>query len=304
MIKTFVVILFLSTSLVGYSKLLDKVAGVVNDSVITLSQVSRIKNTIPARQEISPIIYSEEKYTEKDILKLIERTLIIRDHLAEVGYIVSDDAVESRIKETEKRLNLTRSQLQVFLKSKKISFLEYFDLIREAMEFNIFSSNIIGPLVNITEQEVKNYYYKLNKSNKVLSFKFNLSDYTYSARALTAQQRKDAPAYLEEYTKTGNIPALYKNFEINNLDDINGDDLPKDLSAILNDTDEGSFSKAYIKDNIVHIFYLRKKDLTESQEFLQLKPRISNALFMKRSQSIIESWIQNKSLSYYILENI
>lgn len=302
MIKNLIVIALLTTTL--NAKLLDKIAGVVNDNVITISEVDRIQNTLLARKEIAPIIYKENKYSKKDILKLIERTLIIRDHLAQVGYIVSDDRVESRIKETEKRLGLTRARLQEFLNAKKISFSEYFELIREAMEFNIFSSNIIGPLVNITEQEVKNYYYKLNKANKALSFKFNLADYTYNASSLSDGDKKSLPLYLEEYIKTGNIPEAYKNFEVNNLDSIVGDDLPKDLQVILNNTDEGSFSQVYTKDGISHVFYLKNKDLTESQEFIKLKPRISNALFIKRSESIIKSWIRNKSLEYYILENI
>src|SRR5690554_3181329 len=141
--------LFLLNIVPAHSTLLDKVAGVVNDKVYTLSEIKRIQDTLPARQEISPLIYSRQSYNDGQVLKLLQHRYIIKDKLAEMGFVVSDDSVMSRISETERRLGLTREDLLEFLKSKGITFNEYFELIREAMEYNIFQSRIVAPLVNI-----------------------------------------------------------------------------------------------------------------------------------------------------------
>ena len=285
-------------------KLLDKVAGVINDSVYTLSEIQRIQETLAARQEISPLIYSKKTYSNKDILKLLEHRYIIKDKLSELGFIVSDDSVESRIKETEKRLGLRRQDLLNFLETKNITFNEYFELIREAMEHNIFSGRIIAPLVNITEQEVKNYYYNIKSSGKALSFNYQIVDFYLPEDKVLSSEKKQMPSILEEYQKTGNLPEAFKSVETNDLGKLRGDDLPKELSELLQKTDEGSFSEPYIRDGIIHVFYVKAKDLTESQDFLRMKDQIYNDLFLQRSGKIVENWFSRESLNYYILENI
>lgn len=304
MVKLIPAIFLIMFTFVTHAELLDKVAGVVNDKTFTLSELKRVKETISARREIAPFIFTKEKYSLKDILKIQQRIYIIKDKLSEMGFVVSDDSVESRILETEKRLGLRRSDLLVFLESKGISFNEYFELIRNATEYNIFNRRIISPLVNITKQEVKNEFYKMNLANKALSFKYNIVDFYLKQSQVLKKDLNRLPYILEEYQKTGNIPEIYKSIETTNLGDVSDDDLPEDLSAVLKKTNEGSFSKSYIKNNLVHIFYLKTKDLTASQEFLKKKDQIYNIIYIKRSKIITATWFSKESLNYYILENI
>lgn len=291
-------------SLNASAKLLDKIAGVINDKVYSLSELKRIQQTVSARKEIAPFIFTKDKYSLKDILKLQHRVFIVKDKLSEQGFVVSDDSVEARIKDTEKRLGLRRDDLLDFLSSKGISFNEYFELIREATEYNIFNRRIISPLVNITDQEIKNHYYKMNKSNKALSFNYQIVDF-YLPQSKVAKADLGRLTYiLEEYQKTGNLPAIYRDIETSNLGNVSDDDLPKDLSSLLRKTDEGSFTKAYIKNNLVHLFFVKKKDLTASQDFLAKKGMIYNQIYMERSKSITSNWFSREALNYYILENI
>ncbi|MCO4753324.1 MAG: hypothetical protein KC478_02525 [Bacteriovoracaceae bacterium] len=297
-------LLAITFSTPAYSKILDKVAGVINDKVYSLSELQRIQKTISARKEISPLIYSESKYTVKDVLDLVQHQFIIKDKLSEMGYVVSDDSVEARINETERRLGLKRSDLLNFLETKGLTFNEYFELIREAMEYNIFNTRIISPLVNITEQEIKNFYYNLKSSNTALSFNYHLMDFYIPESELINADIKNMPRVLEEYQKTGNLPAKFKNIETNDLGKLSGEDLPKELGKILKATDEGSFTAPYVKDDVVHVFYVKTKDLTESQEFLKMKNQIYDQLFLTRSKSIVKNWFAREETNYYILENI
>lgn len=302
--KKLIPAVLLVLSLNANAKLLDKIAGVINDKVYSLSELKRIQSTVSARKEIAPFIYTKKKYSINDILKLQHRVFIVKDKLSEQGFVVSDDSVEARIKDTEKRLGLTRNDLLDFLSSKRISFNEYFELIREATEFNIFNRRIIAPLVNITDQEIKNHYYKIHKSNKALSFKYQIVDFYLPESKVLKQDIKRLSYILEEYQKTGNLPAIYIDIETSNLGNVSDDDLPKELSSILKKTDEGSFSKPYIKNKLVHLFFVKKKDLTASQDFISKKSMIYNQIYMKRSKSITSNWFSREALSYFILENL
>ena len=77
---------------------------------------------------------------------------LIRAKLEELGYVVDDDQVEGQIKSTEDRLRLNRAALLSFLQSNGLTFDEYFEVIRESIEFNIFFSRVIQPLITVTDQ--------------------------------------------------------------------------------------------------------------------------------------------------------
>ena len=222
-------------------KLLDKIVAVVNTRVFSLSEVKRIDDTLPARKEISPIVYTKDKYTDKDLLELMIQAYIIRDKINAQGYVINDDAVESRIKMTEERLGLRRADLLSFLKTKNVTFEEYFEIIRETMEYNIFATKIIAPLISVTEQEIKNEYYRRNSSNNALAFKYNLVDFYISEKAIVNNDQKRFLEVLKDYQLTGKLPEEYRSLETNQIDNLSEDGLNKDLAAVLKTTAEGSF---------------------------------------------------------------
>ncbi len=281
-------------------KLLDKLVAVVNTRVISLSEIKRIEDTLAARKEVSPMIYSEPKYAPKQLLDVIIKSFIIRDKINAQGYVINDDAVESRIKMTEERLGLKRADLLTFLKTKNLTFEEYFEVIRETMEYNVFASKIIAPLISVTEQEIKNEYYRRNSSNKTLSFKYNLVDFYIKESLLIDKDQEKFLSVLKDYQLTGKLPEEYKDLETNNLDGLNEDALSKELASTLKTTGEGSFSKASSINGYMHIFYVQKKDLVESQEFTRIKEQIQNDLFMDKGKAVTQNWFDREFSNYYI----
>lgn len=281
-------------------KLLDKIVAVVNSRVISLSELERVKETLPARKEVSALVYPEGKYDDQQLLQIMIRTSIIRDKINAQGYLINDDQVESRIKMTEERLGLKRSDLLSFLKGKNITFEEYFEIIRETMEFNIFASKIIAPLITVTEQEVKNEYYKRNSTNNALSFKYNLVDFYIAEDKLVEKNNDKFLAVLRDYQLTGRLPEEYSSVETNNLENMDEDNLPKDLAAILKNTGEGAFSTPITLQGHLHSFYVQKKDLVESQDFLKFKEQIQNDIFTTKGKSVTNNWFDRESSNYYI----
>lgn len=287
-----------------YSKLVDKVAGVINDKVYTLSEIKRIQNTLSVRKEIAPFIYLNERLSSSDILDLLHNSFIIKDKLSELGFVIGDDTVEARISETQKQLQLTRPQLLSFLKSKGITMNEYFELIRSAMEYKVFQQRIISPLITITDQEVKNRFYKLSTNKNALSFKYNVTDYILSRSSVSKSDFKRLPKIFQDYRKTGNIPAIYSNFSINDLGEVSDEDLPKELSSLLKKTDENSFSSVYVKGRTLHLFFITKKELAESQEYISVKPRLYSMILQERSQKVARNWLSREALQYHIVKRI
>jgi peptidyl-prolyl cis-trans isomerase SurA len=281
-------------------KLLDKIVAVINTRVISLSEIQRMENTLSARQEVSPLIYTEKKYSPQELLRIMIRSYIIRDKINAQGYVVNDDSVESRIKMTEERLGLKRSDLLIFLKGKGLTYEEYFEIMRETMEFNIFAQRIISPLISVTEQEIKNEYYRRNSTNSALSFKYNLVDFYIAEEKLIDKSPDRFLDVLKDYQLTGKLPAEYESLETNNLDNLNEDALSKDFARALKTTGEGSFSKPILQNNFLHVFYVQKKDLVESQDFQKFKDQIQNDLFTNKGKSVTNNWFDREYSNYYI----
>jgi len=285
-------LVLLVTSFNTHAKLLDKVAGVINDQIFTLSELERIKKTIDIRKEIAPFIYTKESYTLSDILLTSQHSFIVRDKLEEVGFIVSDDSVQDRIKETEKGLGLGKGQLVAFLQSRGLSYNEYFEILRSAMEYNIFNRRIIAPLVTITDQEMKNFYYKNNKDAQTSSFKYNIVDFNIPLKRVLKKDRANFPEILKKYRKTGTLPQIYSDLSTDDLGEIGSEDVSKDLH------------KVFIDSDVLHVYFVDSKEIADSSGFLKNKPKIYNQIFAKRASSLSKSWFSRESLNYYLLTNI
>jgi peptidyl-prolyl cis-trans isomerase SurA len=285
---------------IAQEKLLDKIVAVVNTRVISLSELKRMEQTLPARQEVSPMVYTQKKYDQKGLLDIVIRSYIVRDKINAQGYIINDDAVESRIKMTEERLGLRRADLLEFLKTKNLTYEEYFEIIRETMEFNVFASRIIAPLISVTEQEIKNEFYKRNKSNNALAFKYNLVDFYIPENQVLDKNKQKFLNVLKDYQLTGKLPEEYRGLETNKLDALVEDSLTRDLAQALKETAEGAFSRPISLNGYLHVFYVQKKDLVESQEFLRFKEQIQNDIFSDKGASVTTNWFEREYSNYYI----
>lgn len=296
-------IILLTLLFVAFSsnaKLLDKVVAVVDDQVITLSMVDRISDNLAARRNISPVIYYNNKLTQKDIIDLIVNRNLVRARLTEMGYIISDDQVEGEIKATESRLGLTRKALLNFLESNNLTFNEYFEITRETIEFNFFNARIIRPLISVTEQEVKNTFYKKNIANKTLAFKYNLVDFSIPQNKMNNSMLKIFKNVLESFQSNGNLPKDFATVETNVLGDITEDGLTSALKNVLKKTDEGSFSSPILLNGLYHVFFVKKKDLVESEIFQEQKENIRAMLLEENANKMKSVWFQRESNKHYI----
>lgn len=296
---TFLILIFNANA-----KLLDKVAGVINDKVYTLSDLEDIKSTMPARKEIAGFVYNKKSYDLDAIFNHLRNKYIIKSALSEQGIIINDERVEEQIDQTRKRLGIDQTTLVRSLKERGLNFEQYFELTREITEYNVFNRNIIAPLVNVTEQEIKNVFYKRSDKKNALSFKYYLIDYSINSKSLNPLQVKTLKNDLEKYKESGILPGRLRNLETNDIGDVSDEDLPKDIKVVLRNSTENSFTDPVLKGDSFHLFFIKKKELSESSEYLQAKNNIYAELFMDRSEKITNAWFNREALSYYILKNI
>lgn len=298
--KKLIILCLLIISQSALAQTLDRITAVMNDKVITLSKVKRVNANLTARRDIAPQIYEKEKYTTEELSRVLLQRQLIRARLDEMGYLITDEQVESQINATERRLGLTRRDLLNFLDGNNTTFDEYFEVIRETIEFNLFFSRIIQPLINITEQEIKNAFYQENRDNRTLSFKYTLVDFSLHKRYMTKDMLERYKSSLENFQTTGILPQELSELDTNILGEITEDGLNNELKRVLHSTNEGDFSDPILIGDYYKSFYVRSKDLVESDFFLRSKDRINAQLYERRAKEAIELWYEREEARHYV----
>jgi peptidyl-prolyl cis-trans isomerase SurA len=281
------------------AKVLDRVVGVFNSEIITQSQIDRIIKTSDIRKQISPKIYKNSS-GNKEVLDLMIRSFMIRDNLQEIGYLINDEQVEMQIKATEKHFKIGREELKKYFESHGITFEEYFELMRVDMEFNIFTERVINPSISITEQEVKNYFYKKNSDNNTLAFKYSLASFAISAKKIPKSYLPKMKEALKTFQISGVLPPELKDIETSSLGEIVEDGISKELAKLLKATEEGNFTDPILLSDNYHVFFVQQKDLVESEVFQKAKNQIRNEIFQVRAESVLDMWQKRMQYKYYI----
>ncbi len=261
----------------------------------------RAQQSIQARKNIAPQIYAASSFSNSDLAHLMVRTQLIRSKLSELGYIVGDDQVEAQVKSTEQRLGLGREKLLQFLRQNNTTFDEYFELIRESIEYSIFFQRVITPLISITEQEVKNTFYRENLSaNKTLSFRYGLVDFSLDKDRFKGDMLDRFTTALKKFQNEGELPSEYRGTDNTEIGDITEEGLSKEVKDLLKNTDEGSFSKPTLIGPSYHVFFVKKKDLVESEIFQRSKDQIRERIFLRLAKDMIDVWHQREENKHYV----
>ncbi len=282
------------------AKILDKIIAVVDDKIITLSMVKRIKANLGIRNNIAPFLFEKKKYSDFEIAEKIIHTKVIRDKLAEFGYVVTDEQVDGSIKQKNSQLGFSKAQLIQILKQNTMSYEEYFEFTRELLEYTLFVDRVIAPLISVTEQEVKNAYYKKNMSSKTLAFKYDLVDFYLGKDKLKKKQLATFREVLIKFQNTGNLPKAYSGVETNTLGELTEDGLTPDLKKLLKHTDEGDFSAPFLLGSDYHVFFVKKKDLVESEDFTSQKRTIHMQLTKKATEKMTDIWLKRQKGGHYV----
>ncbi len=294
---------FLTVLLSSFSaeaKLLDKIAAIVDDNIITLSQVNRVSNNLAIKKSVAPMIYDKNSFSSEELLAININKFLVRSKLSDIGYTITDDQVEAQIKTNQERLGVDRKSLMGFLKQQGTSFDEYFETLREAIEYSYFVNRVISPMISISEQDVKNSYYKNNKNDSRMNFKYVLIDYAIARDAIAKPAKGQMEEVVKQYRINSNLPEAYSTMTVSNLDDITEEGIAPELKNLLKETDEGSVTTPLLLNNQYHVFYLAKKDLVETEAFASQKDKIKDQLFEKQVKSEIAVWFERERNKHYI----
>lgn len=284
--------------------LLDKIALVVNDQTYSLSEFANIQKNFSARSEVAPIVYVSGKNSAKDLAKTFIQIYIVRQKLKDIGYGISDDIVDERIRYIEKAQGLSRDDLNNFLRGKSLDFNTYFQLIKESIELTQYLQKVIYPTIDVGDLEVKNFFLKNYPSYNQKSIKYDLIAVTIPPAIESAVPLKEIISHIKAYRDGIALPDKLKDLESYRMDKIDDSGLANNISVVLKKTEIGQYTELVKVQKKSTLFFVENKEFSNSAVFEAEKEKIRMQIAFEKAQLVLDDWINSEVKNYYISNNI
>jgi len=157
------VILFLLVSFAGVSQaaVVDRIVAVVNNEIITLTELN--KEAEPFIERIEKTYKGSEKgrvieETRKTVLNRMVDTILVKQEAKRLNIVVKDSDVTNMINEMLKSRKMTMEQFKEMLAKDGFSLESYMEEAKDHLVRGRLANREIRSKVMVTEQEIGEYY--------------------------------------------------------------------------------------------------------------------------------------------------
>lgn len=152
---------WLQSSVNSTAEVVDKIVAVVNDDIITLSELedetTDIYKTLANKKSPEDLLQAMDEARELALNKMIDRTLM-EQKAKQFNLSVSDDEVSAAFERMKSNMSLNSSQFREKLKNSGLSEEQYRDKLRDnILQSKILSVDVRSKIV-ITDEMVLDYY--------------------------------------------------------------------------------------------------------------------------------------------------
>ncbi|UFS72004.1 peptidylprolyl isomerase [Geomonas sp. RF6] len=281
-------------------KVIDSIAAIVNDEVITAHEVDR---------EYAQIL--KEKNPGSDLIglrgvalnRLVDKKLIDQK-IREAGIKVSDEELKQSIEDVKKQNNLSQEALVAALASQGMSYEEYRNQLREQLERVRLMSQEVRAKIQVGEKEMRTYYdenperFGGEEVFRARHIFFRLDPKASEAEkgkveALAAQALKEAKEGkdFKELVKSYSDPVAAK--DGGDLGTFRKSDMIPEIGNTVSHMKAGDVSPIVQGPAGLHIIKLEERTVAKAKPFDEVKGEIEDILYKKKSDERFAQWVKD-----------
>ena len=294
-----------SASIAG-AEVLNGIAAVVNDEVITLLELNREYAVILKEQEKRGAVSQDAAVRlKRDVLaSMIDRKLI-KQKIRELNIVISAEEITQAIEDIKRQNKMTQEALNAALLAQGITFDQYKVQMKSELERLRLMSQEVKAKIQVSEREIREYY----DANRA---QFS-EEPTYRARHIFLKIDKNASndAIKKIMAKAADVMAEAKS---NNDFAALAKKYSDDPGAAVEGGDLGTFKKGdmvpEIEDAVItmmpgeiselvttpagfHIIKLEEKNPGKLKPFETVKASINDLLYRKKSEERFKQWAED-----------
>lgn len=289
----------------------DKIAAVVNDRIITTHQLDQaVQAQLKERKEPFPS-GSELANLRSNLLSRLVEDSLVDQKIQQLGLSVSDQEVETAIRDVQKQNKLTREQLVNALQVQGMDFEVYKAKLRkQILRFKLIGREVQSK-VEVTSQQVRDYFREHLDDFRQAPF-MRISRITFPVpKAADAKQRAairaKAEAARQRLADGEDLATVLKGYAVDGSAD-GGDmgifkegELTPVFDRAIRDLKQGEVSNIVAAPN--GDLYLFKVDVRKPgtiRQFDTVKGDIEQILLEQNREKRFQDWVKNLRQEAYI----
>lgn len=275
---------------------IDRIVAVVNNDIITLSQLS--KATRPYREQIAASDRSKEAKKqmtaslERDMLhKLIDRTLTSQE-AARHKISVSDTDIQAAIENFKQQNNMDQQAFEKGLEAEGLTLEEYRERIREDIMQSMLINRAVRSKVIVTQTEIDAYY-------EAHPEKFT-GEKKYHLRNILMEKEEDMAKVISRLEQGLSFQEAARQFSMGTNAKEGGDlgvfDIDNVSDAIRDAVlplKKNQYSQVIQTGRAYQILYVEDMLETGGKTLDQAKDEIQDILYRKQAESKFDQWIES-----------
>ena len=285
-------------------KVVNTIAAVVNDEIITLYEVNReAQSVIREAEKKSAIDAAARTQIRRAALEHLIEKKLLDQKIKELNIKVTDEEVKQAIDDVKRQNNMASQEVLVSaLASQGLTFEQYRTQLQEQIEKLKLVSMEVRAKIQVGETEMRDYY----EANRA---KYSEED-TFRARHIFFRTSEKAPAddikrtmttalmVLAEAKSGKDFAELAKSFSEDSAARTDGgalgsfkkgDMMPELETAILS-MKPGEVSELVYTPSGFHIIKLEERTTGKMKPFENVKAEIEEAIYRKKSEERFNQW--------------
>jgi peptidyl-prolyl cis-trans isomerase SurA len=284
-------------------EVIDRIIAIVNDDIITLKEAEK-----QVRVEKEGKFVSINEYLTnmrlRDKIDLLIDDVLIRQQAKKFKIDVSDKEVEAIIDNIKKQYLIDDTELRQKLKEDKISYEDFVAGLRSNVLKSRLLSRVISPEVNVTEQDLRQYYDK--HKDEFVNEEYKLLQIFVSGQRADGQKRiTDAYELLQEGKSFETVARDYSDDTKSaatggDIGYVKKADLIPQLRAAVGFLTPGVYSSIIITPYGFHILKLVEKNKGETMTFEMARDSIHEKVVQEESDKRYKDYVGKLRKGSYI----
>jgi peptidyl-prolyl cis-trans isomerase SurA len=289
---------------VAPAEIIDSVAAIVNDEIITSYEVDKGTLLLIKEAEKNGSLSDTDKATlRKTVLNRLIDKKLIDQKVKDLNITVTDDELRQTIEDVKKQNKLTQENFVSALNAQGLSFPQYEAQLREQIERLKLMGQEVRSKIQVGEKELREYY-DANMKNfstdtffraRHIFFRLNKDPdpkeitKTMSTALMVLQKARSGNDFAELAKKYSDDPqAAQDGGELGIFK--KGDILPEIEDNVIN-MKPGEISDLVITPAGFHIIKLEETTMGKTRTFDEVKGEIEESLYKKKSEERFNQWL-------------
>jgi peptidyl-prolyl cis-trans isomerase SurA len=289
---------------VTQAKVIDRVAAIVNDEIITSYEVDKgTALLVKEAEKNGPLSDTDKSMLRQTALNRLIDKKLIDQKVKDLNITVSDEDLRLTIEDVKKQNKMTQENFVAALAAQGLTFAQYKAQLREQIERIKLMGQEVRAKIQVGEKEVKEYYNaNLKNFSTETSFRarhifFRLSKepdpkeikQVMTNALMVLQEARSGKDFAELAKKYSDDPQAAKDGgELGTFK--KGDMMPEIEDNVIN-MQPDEISDLVITPAGFHIIKLEERTLGKIRSFEEVKGEIEELLYKKKSEERFNVWL-------------